>query len=100
MNVFRFLRDEDEKDLSWDDQVAKKYYSSLFREYAVCDLKHYKSGNVCSNQFDLESLLSLLYSSHCDGGQRLKSFPGQDKTPAVTHDASITNLPELSPSHL
>ena len=45
----RFLREEDEKDgkhLSWDDQVAKKYYSSLYREYAVCDLKHYKSGNV------------------------------------------------------
>ena len=28
------------------DKVAQKYYSSLYREYAVCDLKHYKSGNV------------------------------------------------------
>ena len=38
--------DVDERQLSWDDRVAKKFYSSLYREYAVCDLKHYKSGNV------------------------------------------------------
>ncbi|THH32250.1 hypothetical protein EUX98_g1957 [Antrodiella citrinella] len=43
----KFLRPEDENEraLSWNDQVAKKYYSSLYREFAVCDLKHYKSGN-------------------------------------------------------
>jgi len=43
----KFLRkdEENEKDLAWNEQVAKKYYSSLFREFAVCDLKHYKSGN-------------------------------------------------------
>lgn len=45
----RFLREDeggDESQLSWNDRLAKKYYSSLYREYAVCDLKHYKSGNV------------------------------------------------------
>lgn len=42
----RFLREDDDKNLSWDDKVAQKYYSSLYREFAVCDLKHYKSGNV------------------------------------------------------
>ncbi|KAI0649422.1 folate-sensitive fragile site protein Fra10Ac1-domain-containing protein [Trametes meyenii] len=44
----RFLREDDEveeRQLSWDERLAKKYYSSLYREYAVCDLKHYKSGN-------------------------------------------------------
>ncbi|KAJ7158425.1 folate-sensitive fragile site protein Fra10Ac1-domain-containing protein [Mycena filopes] len=43
----KFLREEDDKgqQLSWDEQLASKYYDSLFREYAVCDLKHYKSGN-------------------------------------------------------
>ncbi|KAF9466592.1 folate-sensitive fragile site protein Fra10Ac1-domain-containing protein [Collybia nuda] len=44
----RFLR-EDEDDArraqSWDEQLAAKYYESLYREFAVCDLKHYKSGN-------------------------------------------------------
>ncbi|KAI0955604.1 hypothetical protein AcV7_006226 [Taiwanofungus camphoratus] len=43
----KFLRDEDDeqRQLSWDAQLAKKYYANLYREYAVCDLKHYKSGN-------------------------------------------------------
>ncbi|KAG5647365.1 hypothetical protein DXG03_000433 [Asterophora parasitica] len=47
----RFLRDEDEsskekgKEMTWDEQLASKYYASLYREFAVCDLKHYKSGN-------------------------------------------------------
>ena len=44
----RFLRADDEgiKGLSWNDKVAKKYYDNLYKEFAVCDLKHYKSGNV------------------------------------------------------
>ena len=44
--ISRFLRDDDEKPSSWDEQLATKYYTSLYREFAVCDLKHYKSGNV------------------------------------------------------
>jgi hypothetical protein len=43
----RFLRDDTEAEAStWNDQLAKKYYDSLYREFAICDLKHYKSGNV------------------------------------------------------
>ncbi|KAJ7707345.1 folate-sensitive fragile site protein Fra10Ac1-domain-containing protein [Mycena rosella] len=41
----KFLREDDDRATSWDEQLAAKYYDSLFREYAVCDLKHYKSGN-------------------------------------------------------
>ncbi|KAH0833012.1 folate-sensitive fragile site protein Fra10Ac1-domain-containing protein [Lanmaoa asiatica] len=43
----RFLRDDTaaEGSASWNDQLAKKYYDSLYREFAICDLKHYKSGN-------------------------------------------------------
>ncbi|KAG5337282.1 hypothetical protein C0989_009928 [Termitomyces sp. Mn162] len=47
-NAHKFLRDEDDTDVkkqSWDEQLASKYYASLYREFAVCDLKHYKSGN-------------------------------------------------------
>lgn len=43
----RFLRDEDPS-ISWNDQLAAKYYANLYREFALCDLKHYKSGNVGS----------------------------------------------------
>ena len=46
----KFLREDDAaaeaQNASWNDQLAQKYYDSLFREFAVCDLKHYKSGNV------------------------------------------------------
>lgn len=46
----KFLRQENDhtesRNTSWNDQLAQKYYDNLFREFAVCDLKHYKSGNV------------------------------------------------------
>jgi hypothetical protein len=47
----RFLReDEHEPDKeghdSWDKTLARKFYANLWKEYAICDLKHYKSGNV------------------------------------------------------
>lgn len=44
----KFLREDEDPGAhnSWNDQLAQKYYDSLFREFAVCDLKHYKSGNV------------------------------------------------------
>lgn len=42
----KFLREDEEgPKLSWNEQLAKKYYDNLYREYAVCDLKHYKTGN-------------------------------------------------------
>ncbi|KAL1740705.1 folate-sensitive fragile site protein Fra10Ac1-domain-containing protein, partial [Schizophyllum fasciatum] len=46
-SAHKFLRpDEDsEANKTWDDQLARKYYDSLYKEYALCDLKHYKSGN-------------------------------------------------------
>ncbi|KAG0700289.1 folate-sensitive fragile site protein Fra10Ac1-domain-containing protein [Suillus ampliporus] len=43
----KFLRDgeDGEASTSWNDRLAQKYYESLYREFAICDLKHYKSGN-------------------------------------------------------
>jgi len=56
----KFLREDDDSaeahNLSWNDQLAQKYYDSLFREFAVCDLKHYKSGNVRTLPVALPSL--------------------------------------------
>ncbi|EJU04915.1 hypothetical protein DACRYDRAFT_104808 [Dacryopinax primogenitus] len=44
----RFIRDEgdDLSKLSYADQLAVKYYSQLFKEFVICDLKHYKSGAI------------------------------------------------------
>ena len=44
----RFIRDSttDPSQLSWEDNLALKYYNSLFREFAIANLKHYKSGQI------------------------------------------------------
>lgn len=41
----KFLRGDDGDNGTWEDQLARKYYDGLWKEFAVCDLKHYKSGN-------------------------------------------------------
>jgi len=43
----RFLWDDvDESSLSWEQKLAKKYFSKLFKEYCVCDLSRYKENKV------------------------------------------------------
>ena len=45
----RFLWEDDEgeeiseKELKWEQSVAKKYWDKLFTEYAICDLTYFKS---------------------------------------------------------
>ena len=49
---------------SWNDQLAAKYYATLYREFALCDLKHYKSGNVSStppSSLQCNLVLMILY---------------------------------------
>lgn len=44
---FRFIRSEDDDAAdSWEVRLARRYYSKLFREYAVADLSRYKEGKV------------------------------------------------------
>ncbi|OZJ03900.1 hypothetical protein BZG36_03285 [Bifiguratus adelaidae] len=38
--------EEEEKALSWEQRLAKKYYSKLFKEYAICDLRYAKQGKI------------------------------------------------------
>ncbi|GAA5893862.1 hypothetical protein JCM8208_001263 [Rhodotorula glutinis] len=44
----QFVRDSnvDPATLSWEDQLAFKHYETLFKEYAIVNLKHYKSGAI------------------------------------------------------
>ncbi|KAH9945036.1 folate-sensitive fragile site protein Fra10Ac1-domain-containing protein [Epithele typhae] len=82
-NSHQFLRDDgegDERKMSWDDRMAKKYYSSLYREYAVCDLKHYKSGNFALRWRTEEEVLSGAGETSC-GNTRCplhKESPDED----------------------
>lgn len=45
----RFLRSEaDDAETSWEAKLAKRYYSRLYREYAVADLSRWVDGDgVC-----------------------------------------------------
>ena len=47
-STHRFIRDDPSAEATYGEAVAKKYEDSLFKEYALCDLKHYKSGRVSS----------------------------------------------------
>ncbi|KZP23745.1 hypothetical protein FIBSPDRAFT_1042606 [Athelia psychrophila] len=65
----KFLRDDEEqqgkKEQSWDDQIAAKYYATLYREFAVCDLKHYKSGNLSLRWRTESEVLSAAGEESC-----------------------------------
>jgi hypothetical protein len=43
----RFIReDEGEAPASYEERLAAKYYSKLFKEYAIADLRHYKEQRI------------------------------------------------------
>ncbi|KAF5359485.1 hypothetical protein D9756_003276 [Leucocoprinus leucothites] len=56
---------------SWEDRLAEKYYESLYREFAVCDLKHYKSGNFALRWRTESEVISGAGESTC-GNTRCK----------------------------
>ncbi|KAF8623602.1 hypothetical protein AX17_007305 [Amanita inopinata Kibby_2008] len=66
----KFLRDEEQGGENssanpWNEQLAEKYYASLYREFAVCDLKHYKSGNFALRWRTEDEVLSGAGESTC-----------------------------------
>ncbi|PVD30189.1 hypothetical protein C0Q70_09451 [Pomacea canaliculata] len=43
----RFLwSDDDDADITWEKQLAKKYYDKLFKEYCLADLSRYKENKI------------------------------------------------------
>ncbi|SCV70989.1 BQ2448_3751 [Microbotryum intermedium] len=51
--------------LSWEDQLAEKYYQSLFREFALADLKHYKVGAIALRWRTEEEVISGIGNLTC-----------------------------------
>ncbi|KAF5153621.1 Folate-sensitive fragile site protein Fra10Ac1 family protein [Theileria parva strain Muguga] len=41
---YTFLNDENDK--SWESNLVSNYHETLFKEFAVCDLSKYKSGDI------------------------------------------------------
>ncbi|KAJ7472849.1 folate-sensitive fragile site protein Fra10Ac1-domain-containing protein [Mycena latifolia] len=64
------------------EQLAAKYYDSLFREYAVCDLKHYKSGNT--------EVLARAGETSCGNTRCATSPRGPARTPLSTLELPFT----------
>ncbi|KAH9481718.1 Protein FRA10AC1-like protein [Psilocybe cubensis] len=80
----RFLRDEDEKPSTWDEKLAEKYYSNLYREFAVCDLKHYKSGNFALRWRTEDEVLSGYGETTCGNTRCTRHFKADDNSPLTT----------------
>ncbi|ORZ37174.1 folate-sensitive fragile site protein Fra10Ac1-domain-containing protein [Catenaria anguillulae PL171] len=80
----------------WEAQLARAYYLRLFKEYALCDLSRYKSGQIAlrwrveREVLDGKGQLSCANVA-CDKAKRLKSWEvpfkyregGQDKRALV-----------------
>ncbi|KAF9000651.1 folate-sensitive fragile site protein Fra10Ac1-domain-containing protein [Cyathus striatus] len=64
----RFLREDDDvapSISSWEEQLAAKYYNNLYREFALCNLKHYKTGNFALRWRTEEEVLSGAGETTC-----------------------------------
>lgn len=82
----KFLREDEDPgahNSSWNDQLAQKYYDNLFREFAVCDLKHYKSGNFALRWRTESEVLSGAGENSC-GNTRCKHHNNQDTATQLT----------------
>lgn len=81
----RFLREDStttQDDSTWDDKLAQKYEASLYREFAVCDLKHYKTGNV-------NMLMRNLNEADADNISCSSSYAGERKTKCSLDQARL-----------
>ncbi|KAK9873078.1 hypothetical protein WA026_020809 [Henosepilachna vigintioctopunctata] len=42
----KFLWEDTTSHLTWEEELAKKYYDKLFKEFCICDLSKYKENKV------------------------------------------------------
>lgn len=49
----RFIWNEEDVPSSWEENLARKYYDKLFREYCICDLSRFKENRI-ANRFRIE----------------------------------------------
>ncbi|XP_028990729.1 protein FRA10AC1 [Betta splendens] len=76
----RFLwTDEDEEDMTWEKELAKKYYDKLFKEYCIADLSRYKE-NKFGFRWRIENEVVSgkgqfqCGNKHCEKQEGLKSW--------------------------
>ncbi|KAM6951575.1 protein FRA10AC1 [Aplochiton taeniatus] len=76
----RFLwREEDEEEMTWEKELAKKYYDKLFKEYCIADLSRYKE-NKFGFRWRIENEVVSgkgqfqCGNKHCEKPEALKSW--------------------------
>ncbi|RKP23117.1 folate-sensitive fragile site protein Fra10Ac1, partial [Syncephalis pseudoplumigaleata] len=81
MRMARFVRDldEDERTLTWEQRVAKRYYDQLFKEYCLADLRYYREGKVAMRWRTKHEVVHgkgkfVCGSIHCDKKEDLTSW--------------------------
>uniref|UniRef100_A0A3B4AU39 Uncharacterized protein n=1 Tax=Periophthalmus magnuspinnatus TaxID=409849 RepID=A0A3B4AU39_9GOBI len=69
-------REEDEEEMTWEKDLAKKYYDKLFKEYCIADLSRYKENKVSMLSLNLIEVVSQFQCGHkrCDNNDGLKSW--------------------------
>ncbi|KAK1166433.1 protein FRA10AC1-like isoform X1 [Acipenser oxyrinchus oxyrinchus] len=76
----RFLwREEDEDDMTWEQNLAKKYYDKLFKEYCIADLSRYKENKFGFRWQVEKEVVSgkgqfFCGNKNCDTKEGLKTF--------------------------
>ncbi|KAI5454651.1 hypothetical protein NCC49_003542 [Naganishia albida] len=62
----RFIRDdEDPSTVSYEERLARAYESKLFKEYALIDLKHYKTRQIALRWRTAEEVLASIGETTC-----------------------------------
>ncbi|KAL5486074.1 hypothetical protein ACEPAI_7118 [Sanghuangporus weigelae] len=84
---------------SWGERLAQKYYESLYREFAVCDLKHYKSGNFALRWRTEEEVLNGAGEETCGNTRCPLHFPSSTSTSMPTPGLKTVELPFAYEEH-
>ncbi|KAH7341535.1 folate-sensitive fragile site protein Fra10Ac1-domain-containing protein [Rhizoctonia solani] len=91
----KFLRDDDEKELEelgHEERIAVKYYRGLFKEFAVVDLKHYKTGQFALRWRTESEVISGLGQFTC-GNTRCAYHQADDDRPVPQPKLVTLELP-------
>ncbi|KAI7866652.1 folate-sensitive fragile site protein Fra10Ac1-domain-containing protein [Spinellus fusiger] len=77
----RFIHNEDkpQQDAPWEQRLAKKYYDTLFKEYAIGELKYYKEAKIALRWRTEHEVITgkgqfVCASTRCDGTHGLESW--------------------------
>ncbi|KZP00584.1 hypothetical protein CALVIDRAFT_524876 [Calocera viscosa TUFC12733] len=82
-------RDENEDltRLEYADQLAVKYYSSLFKEFVICDLKHYKSGSIALRWRTDNEVIDGIGQFTCANPRCAHHLPTRSPPPSLSPDS-------------